>query len=304
MRLQLALRLPLGASHSHGPQAPALAQHVGPTGRWLRHRRRPCYTPTAAPSLDVLGRRSAGGLDAAPEADGDDGGEGKEDAQRDAETPDGLDFVAGRLVRVDPLVDVALGVLDVVVDRVEEVGRVALARVLVALEVADGLADEDGHDDYHDQDGGVGASGNEHGQHRVPVQDVVDGNVDGGQARLLMLASQRHKDSETLGTHHDQSPNQGRRSDIASIDSLADKVGRETNDGEQSNTLRDAHGRKGHAQGAVSGCGTHICEGHGCDERELRSRGALSRAQGEMFRVERQRRCGRRRGVNRVEVLP
>lgn len=226
-------------------------------------------TPTAAPSLEVLGGLG-GGLDAAPEADRDDGRKGEEDAQGDAETPNGLDLVAGSLVRVHELEDVALGVLDVVVERIDEVGGVTLVGVGVALHVADGLADEDGHDDDHDENEAVGTSGDEHGKHRIPVEDVADRNVDCGQAALNGLVRKTPEEGK-IQTYHYQSPNQGRRSDVARIDSLTDEVGRETNDSEQGNGLHDTHSRKGHAQGTESRSRRHLCEGSWRDERELRS---------------------------------
>lgn len=170
--------LPL-ARHRHGPQAPALAQYVRAGSR-----RCPRCDSTAAPSLDVLGGLAAG-LNAAPEADGDDGGEGEEDAESNAQAPDGLDLVAGDLVGIDPLEDVALGVLDVVVEGVDEVGRVTLARVRLALHVADGLADKNCDNNDHDEHGSISASGNEHGKHRVPVKNVVDDNVDCSKAGLV-----------------------------------------------------------------------------------------------------------------------
>ena len=59
----------------------------------------------------------------------------------------------------------------------EEIGRVALGWKVRAGEVADWFADDASDDDSGNQTQEIGRSGDEEGQHRVPVENVADDNV-------------------------------------------------------------------------------------------------------------------------------
>lgn len=174
LRVGVAVEPLVVPRYGRGAQTPALAQDVG---RWSR-------APTVAPSLEVLGRLGAAALDALPQAGGGDGGEGEEHAKGDAKAPNGLDLVARGLVSVDPLEGVVAGVVDVVEERVNEGGRVALGGEVFAGEVADGLADDAGYDDDCNQNEGVCAGGNEEREELVPVEDVCDDDVEGRETSL------------------------------------------------------------------------------------------------------------------------
>lgn len=143
--------------------------------------------PTAVPSFQVLGRGPAAALDAFPEAGRRDGGHEVEDAEADAEAPDGLDLKAGCLVRVNPL--------KVVLPReieekgVYKVGCVALVGERRAREVADGLADDTSHHDGGDETKAIGTGGNQQREHRVPVENVRDYGVNSSDASLVFSQS-------------------------------------------------------------------------------------------------------------------
>jgi hypothetical protein len=143
-------------------------------------------SPTAVPSFKVLGLLCGSQRpESLPEARGGDAGEGEKDAQGDAEAPDGLDLVTRSLVGVDPLEGVVARVVDVVEERVDKGGSVApVVGEILAVEVADGPANDAGNDDDGDEDCGIRASRDEERQHLVPVKNVSDGNVNDCHACL------------------------------------------------------------------------------------------------------------------------
>lgn len=137
-------------------------------------------TSARAPlALDILGSDSDS-LDSAPEADTDNGAKGKEHTQRDAQSPDGLDFIAVRLVDGDKgnVVD-GLGE-DVPVGDALGLGAGNMCQACgqrrggafwehFACEHRKGLADRDGHDNGGNHEGEVQPGGDNEREQAVIV---------------------------------------------------------------------------------------------------------------------------------------
>ena len=118
-----------------------------------------------------------------PHAHSADGAEGEEDAEGDAEAPDGLHLEAGGLggAGPDPVVDLG----HVVADGGEKGGGGAPGGGQGGtVEVREGLADGDGDRDDRDEDGGVQACGDEERENGVEVEDGGYGDVEDGDAGL------------------------------------------------------------------------------------------------------------------------
>lgn len=156
------------------------------------------------PSFQVLGGRAATALETLPEAGGRHGGHEVEDAEADAQAPDGLDFETTRLVWVGPFKVVFAG--EVHEERVDKVGRVAAIRKVSAGEVADGAA-------YHtcDNNGGdetetIRARGDEKREHGVPVQDIRDDGIHSRDTSLFRNEIRHHSiSSQILEQAHEPS---------------------------------------------------------------------------------------------------
>lgn len=73
----------------------------------------------------------------------------------------------------------------VVVDGGDEGSCVAFGGILCAGEVADGFANKDGYDYDHYQNADICGRGDKHGEHRVVVEDVIDGDINCSNTRLF-----------------------------------------------------------------------------------------------------------------------
>ena len=164
-----------------------------------------------------------------PEADAGDCGEGEEHTEGNAQAPDSFELEAGDAICIHPLKLVALGELDIVEERVDEIGGVAVLGECLAGEVADRAANNASNDNASDEGGSVGGSGDQHGEHRIPVQDVTDDNVHDSQA----------------GDY--QSADQSRGRVVLRRDHFGHKVGCEADDGDERDELHATHGSEGHA---------------------------------------------------------
>jgi hypothetical protein len=105
--------------------------------------------------LNILSRRK--NHLSSPEANADHPAEGKKNAKRDAQTPDGLHFIASGLASSGP--DPVVYFAHVHADRVKEGWSGAGRRESGTVEIGEWFSDCDSDDDYGDEDGWIETSG-------------------------------------------------------------------------------------------------------------------------------------------------
>lgn len=154
--------------------------------------------------LDVLrrSRGSVGAPDTLPEAHADEGRKGEEDAQRDTQSPDRLDFVTMRLVSRD---ESQVAVVSGGSRRVATAGDVANEclrrrrgglRKQLTLEHRERLTNRDGDDDECYKEGEVESTSNQKREHAIIVKNVRDGHIERGDRGLILCElSVKHEEA-------------------------------------------------------------------------------------------------------------
>jgi len=149
----------------------------------FKHPHRPPSTNKHLPEL-LLNISTA--LRPLPQTHTHDTREGEQDAESNAQAPDGLHLVANSSVRAGPLeiIDLAHVGAD---GRHEGLGAAAGFGERGAVQVGQGLADGDGDNDDGDEEGGVEGRGDQEREDEVPEEDVGDGAVEDGDAGLRVV---------------------------------------------------------------------------------------------------------------------